>query len=202
MTAKILVNHGNCPVEEVPQVIGQLIVDTAHIILGCKGSVRTYWQTAHEVVTERIKTKALHQHFWIDHIALGLGHLAVLHDEPTVSNQAVWQLHIQHHEHDRPVDGVETQNVLAHHMEDCPVPEFVIVGVVFLTVAQGRRIVEQGVNPDIDDMLGIRWHWHSPGKGSPRYRQILQARLDEVSHDFIHTAVRLDKVRMRLEKVH
>jgi len=52
-------------------------------------------------------------------------------------------------------------------MEDCPVPEFVIVGVVFLTVAQGRRIVEQGVNPDIDDMLGIRWHWHSPGKGSP-----------------------------------
>ena len=72
-----------------------------------------------------------------------------------MSNQAVRQLNIQHHEQDWPVDRVETQNVLAHHVEDCAIPEFIVVSMVVLTVAKSSRIVEQGINPNIDNVLRI-----------------------------------------------
>ena len=117
-----------------------------------------------------------------------------------MANQTFWQFDIQHHEKDWPVDGVETKDVFSDHVEDRSVPEFVKVFMIFLTITKSRHIVEKSINPYIDYVFWIRWNWNSPSKGSPRYRQIFQAWLDEIFQHFIETAIWRDEVRLGFEK--
>ena len=117
-----------------------------------------------------------------------------------MTNQTFRQFDIQHHQKDWPVDRVETQNVLAHHVEDCSVPEFVKVPVLILTVAKSCHIVEQGIKPNINNVFRIWWDWYSPCKGCTRYGQIFQTWLNEVFQHFIESTIRCDKVWLRFEK--
>ena len=118
LTTEILVDHGNCTVEEVSKVVSQFVVNTSHIVFWCEGAIWTDWKTTHEVVTEWIKTKTLYQHFWIDHVSLRLRHLTVFHDEPTVGNKTCRQWQIKSHKDDWPVDWVETKDILTNHVDD------------------------------------------------------------------------------------
>ena len=117
-----------------------------------------------------------------------------------MSNQAIWQLHIQHHKHDWPVNGVEAKNVLSNHVVNSSIPELIIVGCLFLTVSQSSRIVKQSIYPYVNNVFWIRRNRYSPCKGCTGYRQIFQAWLDEVFHDFIHSTIRLDKVWVSIEE--
>ena len=72
-----------------------------------------------------------------------------------MGNQAIRQLHIQHHEKDWPVDGVETENIFSDHVEDRSIPEFIIVSMIVLTVTKSSRIVKKGIDPNIDNVFGI-----------------------------------------------
>ena len=87
-----------------------------------------------------------------------------------MGNQAIRQLHIQHHEKNWPVDGVETKNVFSNHVEDRSIPELVVVSMIVLTVTKSSRIVKKGINPNVDNVFWIGRDWHTPGKDCTRNR--------------------------------
>ena len=118
-----------------------------------------------------------------------------------MGNQTFWQFDIQHHEKDRPVDGVETKDVFSNHVEDGSGPEFVKVFMIFLTVTKSRHIVKKGIDPYINHVFWIRWDWHTPGKGCPRYCQVFQTWLDEVFQHFIETTIWRDEGWLGFEKL-
>ena len=63
-----------------------------------------------------------------------------------------WQFKAEAHQEGRPVDGMETQNVLANKVDTCR-PE-VHLGFI-CAIAKGGNVVHQGIEPHIHDMLGV-----------------------------------------------
>ncbi len=114
------------------------------------------------------------------------------------------QRNVQRHQDNRPVDGVETQNVLA---DDVYIggPEFVeqfrllrVIGVV----AERGDIVGKRIDPHIGDMLFVKGNRNAPLERAARNAEILQARLEEIVDHFLLACFRLDKLGMRLDILH
>ena len=70
--------------------------------------------------------------------------------------------------------------------------EPVVVG----AVADGRDVVQQGVEPDVDRLLGVERDGDAPGEPLAGDRDVLEARLDEVD-DLVAAALGLDEVGVR-----
>ena len=65
---------------------------------------------------------------------------------------------LQSHQHGRPDDGVETQNLLADHVDvSGPVLIKVVVGIVI--IAQCGDVVGKCIDPHIDGVLGSNGTW-------------------------------------------
>ena len=63
--------------------------------------------------------------------------------------------------------------------------------------AERAHVVHQGVEPDVDDVLGVVGHRDTPAEARPRDRQIAQPLFDERLH-FVETRFGLHEIRMRL----
>ena len=75
--------------------------------------------------------------------------------------------------------------------------------VIFVVLkAEGRHVVEQRVDPDIDHMARIKIDRHAPGEAGARDAQILEAGIDEVIDHFVDAGLRLEEVRLRQELAH
>ena len=83
----------------------------------------------------------------------------------------------QCHQEDRPVNGMETDNILTNQMKVCG-PEFLILlrAVALTIIADTGNVVRQCIQPYINNMLVIKVYRNSPLKGGSRYTQILQSR--------------------------
>lgn len=74
------------------------------------------------------------------------------------------QFKTESHEHNRPINCVETKNVLADYMRICR-PIFVEqLGAAVGIIAESGDIVRKRVYPDIDDMLVIKVDRNAPLK--------------------------------------
>ena len=106
------------------------------------------------------------------------------------------QRQIQSHQHGGPQDGVEAEDLLAHHVQVCR-PEFIVVVVSFIAVAKGGDIVAQGVHPHIHGVLGVKGHRDAPLDRGTGNAGVLQALLDEGDH-LVLAALRLDELGVLL----
>ena len=99
------------------------------------------------------------------------------------------------HEHGRPVDGVEAEDVLPHQVVvDRPPPrEPLPVG----AVAHGGAVVDQGVEPDVGDVLRVPGDRDAPADRRPGDREVLEALTDEPQH-LVAAGLGLDGVRVGL----
>ncbi len=70
----------------------------------------------HEVA-HGVHAKYVDQIIRVDHISLGLTHLALAHKQPRMPEHLLRQRQIQRHQHDRPVDRMEADNVFADQMQ-------------------------------------------------------------------------------------
>ena len=131
----------------------------------------------HEV-PHRIHTEQLHQIVGVDHIAQALGHLVALHQQPGVTEHLLGQLLAHAHKENGPINGVETNDVLADQMQ-IRRPELLILFVVIAirVIAAEGDIVAQGIQPHIGHMAGVKFHGNAPGKAGAGNAQILQTGL-------------------------
>ena len=112
------------------------------------------------------------------------------------------QRNIQSHQKDRPVNGMEANNILANQVQiRRPVlcPKFAVVSVRIIT--KTGNVIGQCIQPYIGHMLGVKGNRDSPAERGTGNAQILKPRKQEVIHHLIFPGNRLNKLRMRMNMV-
>ena len=142
----------------------------------------------------------------VNDVALRLGHLVHAEIEPGVTEHLLGQGQIQRHQENGPVDGVETQNVLADHVHVtgpvfAELLRLLLIGLVGI-IAQGGDIVGQGIQPHVGHVLGIHVHGNAPGKGATGHAEILQTRLQEIVDHFLFPRLGLNELGVVLNVLH
>ena len=137
-------------------------------------------------VAHSVHAEEIHQLIRVEHISLGLAHLAVSLEKPWVPKHLLGKGQIQGHEEDGPVNGVETDNILSDQMEVCrPVFLELLCAIPVTVISDSGNIVGQGVQPHVHYMVRVKVHRNSPFKGGPGHAQILQSREEEIVHHLI-----------------
>ncbi len=87
---------------------------------------------------------------------------------------------------------MEAYDFLADNVYICG-PVFLIEAVVIAAPAHSGDIVGKRVNPDINDMPGVKFHGNAPFEGGAGNRKVFQTGLQEVANHFILSGVWLQK---------
>ncbi len=199
--AEILLHHAGGAADQVAQLVGKVGVDGADEQFVGEVAVRAEGERPQQEEPQRVHAEHLGQGVGIDHVALGLGHLAAVDDQPAVTVDVLGQGQTHAHEHGGPDDAVEADDLLAH---DVIVGGPVLVKVVIAVVvqAQGGAVVEQRVHPHVHHMAGVEVHRDAPVEAGAGNAQIFQARLDEVVHHLVDAGAGLQKVRVLQQVLH
>jgi hypothetical protein len=91
---------------------------------------------------------------------------------------------------------VEAQDLLADHVQVSR-PEFVVIVIGLVAVAQRGDIVAQCIDPDVHGVLGVEGDRDAPLDGGAGHAGVLQALLDEGDH-LVLAALRLDELGVLL----
>ena len=203
LAAKVLVGHGGGAAQQVAEVVGQIHIDAVDQQLIGEVAVRAEREVAQQEVAQRIGAVALGQQVGVNDIALGLGHFAAVQQQPAVAVNVLGQGHIHAHQHGRPDDGMEADDLLADKM-DIGRPEGLViaVGVLLIHEAQRRGVVEQRVDPDIDNMLGVEIDRDAPLEAGAGNAEILQTRVDKIVDHLVDAGARQQEVRVDEQIAH
>ena len=203
IAAKVLVGHGGGAAQQVAEVVGQIHVDAVDEQLIGEVAVRAEREVAQQEVAQRVGAVALGQQIRVNDVALGLGHLAAVQQQPAVAVDVLGQGHIHAHQHRGPDDGVEADDLLADEMHiGRPEGLVVAVGVFVVHEAERRRVVEQRVDPDVHDMLGVEVNGDAPLEARAGDAEILQARVNEVVDHLVDAGARQQEVRVDEQVTH
>ena len=104
--------------------------------------------------------------------------MAVTDQQPRMTKDLLGQLFAQCHQEDRPVNGMETDDVLTDEVYISR-PELLVVLVVVsvrVPAAEGD-IVGQCVQPDVNNVLVVKGNRYAPVEGGTGNAQILQTGL-------------------------
>ncbi|MBG9885357.1 hypothetical protein ABE10_01900, partial [Bacillus toyonensis] len=110
---------------------------------------------------------------------LGLRHLLAADQEPAVREHALGHVDPRRHQHRRPDHRVEAQDVLADHMVGRPATGELLV---VRAVPDRGGIVQQRVDPHVDDMRRVPRQRNAPVEGRARDREVFQPLRDERDH--------------------
>ena len=107
----------------------------------------------------------------------GLRHLLVVDEQPAADGVAPGQVDAGRHQHRRPVDAVEADDVLADdvHVDRPPAFELRLVG----GEADGAEVVGERVEPHVGDVLGVPRERHAPLDAGAAHREVAQAGADD-----------------------
>ena len=151
-------------------------------------------------VTHCIHAKEINQFIGIQYISFGFAHLAVTLQQPRMSEYLFRKWQVQCHQENRPVNRMETDDILTDQMQICRPVFFELLAAVAVTViTDAGDVVGQCIQPYINDMFRIEIYRNAPFKGSTGYAQILKSRKKEVVHHLILSGNRLDKFRMGVD---
>ena len=203
VAAKVLVGHGGGAAQQVAEVVGQIHVDAVDEQLIGEVAVRTEREVTQQEVAQRVGAVALGQQVRVHDVALGLGHLAAVQQQPAVAVDVLGQGHIHAHEHRGPDDGVEADDLLADEMHiGRPEGLVVAVGVFVVHEAERRRVVEQRVDPDVDNVLRVKVNGDAPLEARAGDAEILKARVNEVVDHLVDAGARQQEVGVDEQVAH
>lgn len=99
------------------------------------------------------------------------------------------------HEHGRPNNAVEADDILTHNMElRRPAIGQLGAGLVGIdTVADGRHIVEQRVEPHVGHVALVKRNLNAPVKARTAHGKVVEAAFDKAAH-LVHAERGLDKI--------
>ena len=193
LAAEVLLHHAGGAADQIAQLVGQVGVDGADQQLVGEVAVGAEGEGAQQEEAQRVHAEHFGQGVGIHHVALGFAHLAAVNDQPAVAVDVLGQRHAHAHEHGRPDDGVEADDLLAH---DVVIGRPVLVVVVISVVVKAQRgaVVEQSVHPHIHHMAGVEVHGNAPAEAGAADAQILQTGLDEVVDHLVDAGAGLQEV--------
>ena len=152
------------------------------------------------IIPHRIHAEKVNQVVHIDHITLGLAHLAPIHHQPGMAEYLLRQRLSQSHQENGPVNGMEADNVFADQVQIRRPQLLVLLRAVSVRViTDARDIIGQCVQPHIYHMLIVKVHRNPPLKRSAGHAQILQARQQEIVHHLVFAGHGLNKFRMAVD---
>jgi len=111
------------------------------------------------------------------------------------------QRHVHAHEHGGPDDRVEADDLLADKVH-VGRPVLLIVVIAVVHEAERRRVVEEGVDPHVDDVARVERGRDAPGEGRARDAQILEAGVDEVVDHLVDAGLGLQEIRRGQQLAH
>ena len=136
-------------------------------------------------ITHRIHTKIIYQIIGINHITFGFTHLSFADKQPRMSKYLLRQRNIQCHQHDRPIDRMETNDIFTDQMQVCrPVFLHHRITVAVQIKTKSGKIVAECIDPYINHMFRIKGDRDSPCKRGSGYTQILKSRQQEIIHSY------------------
>ncbi len=92
-----------------------------------------------------------------DEVAEGFGHFLSFGDPVGVGVDGLGWFFSECVEHGGPDDGVEPEDVFGHEVGDLALPIFLAFGVI-----DGGEVVAEGLDPDIDSVGVVAWHFDAP----------------------------------------
>ncbi len=190
-------DHADHPVEQVAELVGQFLGVAGLEALGGERAVLAEAHLARQVVAQRVDAVPLDEREGVDHVAGGLAHLLAALEDVAVDHQPPGQLEAGRHQHGRPDDRVELEDVLGHQLQ-VGRPELLDEVLAGAGVAEGGAVVEQRVDPDVDRLLGVPRHRHAPLHLGARHRQLVEAQLDHAAR-LVEPRLRLDPARVGVE---
>ena len=109
--------------------------------------------------------------------------------------------HIHAHEHRGPDDGVEADDLLADKV-DVGGPELRVIVVLVVHEAERRAVVEERVDPDVNDVTGVKVHGDAPGEARAGNAEVFKAGLDEVVDHLVHAGGGLEEISVLKQVLH
>ena len=127
----------------------------------------------------------------------GLAGLGVAHRKEAVREHVLGQRLANSHEHGRPNDAVEADDVLAHNVVlSGPTEGKLCFGsIVVETITHSRHVVQQRVEPHIGHMAVIERHGNAPIEARTAHGKVVQTAFDEAAH-LIHAEIGLHEFGM------
>ena len=148
-------------------------------------------------IAHRIHAKDGGQVIHVDNIAFGFAHFFSGLQEPGMSENLLRKRKVQCHQKNRPIDGMEANDVLADQMEVRRPPFFEhVVSTGFRVIADTVDVVGECVQPDIDHVSRVKGHRDAPFKRSSGNTEILETRQKKIVHHLVFTGDRLNELRM------
>ena len=160
-----------------------------------KIAVITELDVAQQIPAHGIGSALLQQTFRIEHVAEGFAHLLTLTGEKSMAEHMLGNRKSGGHQHRRPVDRMETEDVLADHVHGRR-PAAIVQPVEVrgtAVVQQGRQIPKQGIKPNIKGMAFMVGNRQTPGHVHPGDREVAQPLGHEIAH-FLPTTGGLNEV--------
>src|SRR5208337_4780959 len=196
---EVLDAHRQYSAVQVPQVVGQAAVIDVGEALERELPVAAERALAHEVEAERLGRELADQVHRLDHVAqalaqlLDLSGLLVLAIDKPVSEDLAGRLNARRHQHRRPECAMEPRDILADHVH-IGRPE--AAKALFIgAIADGRDVVEHGVEPDVDRLAWVEGNLDAPGEPLAGDGHVLQLGLDQVD-DLVAAAFGLNELGM------
>ena len=198
--ARVLVAHGDGAVDKVAEDVGQIGIDSLAEQLVGQSAVAGKGHLVEQIVSDCVNAEQVDQMVGIDDIAAGFGHFVFAHHQPGVTEYLLGELYAQSHQHNGPVDGVESENILADEVDVGGPVFFELLAVLSVHVKAGEcDVVAQCVDPYVDDVTGRKLNGNAPCEGGAGYAQILQAGTDEVVEHFVLSGFGLDELGVILD---
>ncbi len=194
--AGVALGHAADPAHQVAEVVGQVGVVALLEALPREVAVAAVRHFLHQVQPQRIRAEPIGGLQRIDRRAERLAHLLALEVDPAVAEHLPRQGLARRHQHRRPHDGVEARDVLADDVQAGrpPLGQPIRIG----AVADRGDVVDERVEPHVDDALRIVRHRDAPGLPGAADRDVLEARFEQ-AQDLVAPHVRLQELGMRRE---
>ena len=195
--AEVFQRHRVRAGDEVAEDVCEVAVVAGQDLLIGEAPVGRERHLAQHIVARRVDAEELHDLLGVDDVALRFRHLVLAEEHPRMPEHLMRQLDAERHQHDRPVDRVEAQDVLADEVDvRGPIMVEQLAGRAVGVVAERRDIVRQRVDPDVDDVTLVEADRDAPVKRRAGDAQVLQTRADEVVEHLVFAALGLDEVGM------
>ncbi len=191
--AAVLMDHRQSAAGQVAEAVREIGVVAAHQGVVAEAAVLAEDYFAQQEIAQGVGAQHFVDGSGAHDVAAALAHLVVFKQQPAVGEDALGQRQVGGHQEGGPEDGVEADDFLADQMQ-VGGPE--VVAVNFFAV-DGAHISGQGVEPDIEDVLGFVGNGNAPFDGRPGDGEILQALLDE-GDDFVAAGLGLDEIGLLL----
>ena len=190
-------DHGDHPVDQVAQAVGELIVGPGDEPRHGEVGVAHPRHLAQQPPAHRVGAVLSGQRGRLERArtagrgaGAGLADLRAVGGEVVVHEDAGRQLLAGGQQYGRPVDGVKPQHALAEQVDAVPrsgppAPVGPAMSWAALAVAQCRHVVAQRVEPHVDDLAGVAGHRDTPAAGpagGPRHGEVRQPAVDEREH--------------------